>query len=144
MGRKPKTPLSNVATNSSTNNQNWESAKHACLDKKKLTKPPLPAKIMHDLQRWSEEEVCIKHRGPKPKSPTLSKNLENTSTPTQPATGAKSKKTIEIIKDKVNARYKGVREAVDKNTKKRLDKSGAENNLLSNKGKECKNFRTKV
>ena len=30
MGRKPNTPLSNVATNSSPNNLNWESAKHAC------------------------------------------------------------------------------------------------------------------
>ena len=32
MGRKPNTPLSNIATNSSPNNLNWESAKHACLD----------------------------------------------------------------------------------------------------------------
>ena len=30
MGRKPNTPLSNVATSSSPNNLNWESAKHAC------------------------------------------------------------------------------------------------------------------
>ena len=39
MGRKPNTPLSNVATSSSLNNLNWESAKHACLDRKNLTKP---------------------------------------------------------------------------------------------------------
>ena len=51
MGRKPKTSLSNVATSSSPNNLNWESAKDACLDGKNLTKPPLPAEIMHDLQR---------------------------------------------------------------------------------------------
>ena len=50
MGRKPNTPLSNIATNSSPNNLNWESAKHACLDRKNLTKPPLPAEVMHDLQ----------------------------------------------------------------------------------------------
>ena len=30
MGRKSNTPLSNVATISSPNNLNWESAKHAC------------------------------------------------------------------------------------------------------------------
>ena len=31
MGRKPNTPLSNIATNSSPNNLNWKNAKHACL-----------------------------------------------------------------------------------------------------------------
>ena len=43
IGRKPNTPLSNIATNSSPNNWIWESAKHACLDRKNPTKPPLPA-----------------------------------------------------------------------------------------------------
>ena len=43
LGRKPKTPLSNITANSSPNNLNWESAKHACLDRKNITKPPLPA-----------------------------------------------------------------------------------------------------
>ena len=51
MGRKPNTPLSNVATSSSANNLSWESAKHACLDQKNLTKPPLPTEVMLDLQR---------------------------------------------------------------------------------------------
>ena len=48
MGRTPNTPLSNVATSSSSNNLNCENAKHACLDGKSLTKPPLPAEVMHD------------------------------------------------------------------------------------------------
>ena len=59
MGRKPNTPLSNIATNSSPNNLNWEGAKHACLVRKNLTKPPLPAEVMHDLELWSEDEVQI-------------------------------------------------------------------------------------
>ena len=29
LGRKPNTPLSNIATNSTPNNLNWENAKHA-------------------------------------------------------------------------------------------------------------------
>ena len=62
MGRKPNTPLSNIATNSSPNNLNWESAKHACLDRKNLTKPPLPAEVMHDLERWSEDEVQVRKK----------------------------------------------------------------------------------
>ena len=49
MGRKPNTPLSNIAIRSTPNNLNWENAKYACLDRKNLKKPPLPAEIMHDL-----------------------------------------------------------------------------------------------
>ena len=62
MRRKPNTPLSNVATSSSPHNLNLESAKHACLDRKILTKPPLPAEVMHDLKQWSEDEVNINKR----------------------------------------------------------------------------------
>ena len=69
MGRKPYTPLSNLATNSSPNNLNWENAKHACLDCKNLTKPPLPTQVMHDLQRWSEDEVSINKRDQKQQMP---------------------------------------------------------------------------
>ena len=96
MGRKSNTPLSNVATSSSPNNLNWESAKYACLDRKNLTKSPLPAEVMHDLQRWSEDEVSIKNREPKPQMP---RNLTITDSPTQQHTGAKSK-VIEIVIDK--------------------------------------------
>ena len=45
MGRKPNTPLSNVATSRSPNNLNWENAKHACLDRKNLTETNLSEKI---------------------------------------------------------------------------------------------------
>ena len=66
MGTKPNTPLSNIATNSSPNNLNWESAKHAWLDRKNLTKPPLPPEVMHNLQHWSEDKIEIqKKRLPK-------------------------------------------------------------------------------
>ena len=43
MGRKPKTPISNVAISSSPKFLYWEKAKHASLHRKNLTKPPLPA-----------------------------------------------------------------------------------------------------
>ena len=49
MGRKPNNSLLNIATNSSPKNLNWQSAKHACLNRKNLTKQPLPAEVMHDL-----------------------------------------------------------------------------------------------
>ena len=60
MRRKPNTPLSNLATSSSPNNVNWESAKHALLDRKNFNERPLPAEIKHDLQCWLEDEVSIK------------------------------------------------------------------------------------
>ena len=102
MGRKLNTPLSNVATSSSPNNLIWESAKHVCLDRNNLTKPPLPAEIMHDLQRWSKDEININKREPKLQMP---RNLTNSYLPTQKDTGAKSK-AIEIVKDKINVIYK--------------------------------------
>ena len=118
MGRTPNTPLSNVATSSSPNNLNWENAKHACLDRKNLTKPPLPAEVMHDLQRWSEDEVNINKKDQKLQMP---RDLTNSDLTTQQKdTGAKSK-AIKIVKDKLNLRYKGLQTTVDKNTKKRID-----------------------
>ena len=50
IGRKANIPLSNI-TNSSKS-LNLKNAKHACLDRKNLTQPPIPAEIMHDLQRY--------------------------------------------------------------------------------------------
>ena len=52
MGRKPNIPKINLAKTSSPTNLNWENAKHAGLDRKHLTKLPLPAEIMHHLQHW--------------------------------------------------------------------------------------------
>ena len=117
MGRKPNKPLSNVATSSWPNNLNWKSAKHACLDRKNLTKPPLPAELMHDLKRWSEDEFKINKSEPKLQ---MLRYLTNTDLPTQKDTGAKSK-AIETVKDKLDVRYNGIQTTVDKNTKKRID-----------------------
>ena len=105
MGRKPNTPLSNIATNCSLSNLNWESAKDACLDRKILTKPPLPAEVMHDLQRWSEGEVQIQKKGSPPKITHKSqpRTLTNTHSPTQPETGEHSR-PIELAKNKLNIR----------------------------------------
>ena len=122
--RKTNTPLSNLATKSSLDNLSWESAKHTCLDQKNLIKPPLPAEILHGLQLWSEDEVSIKSRESKinEKSPTLPKNLQEAANlPTEQAPGAKSKETIQIFKNKLNERYKGVQATIDKHTEKRID-----------------------
>ena len=102
MGRTPNTPLSNVANSNSPNNLNF-------------TKPPLPAEVMHDLERWSENEVNINNRDQKIQMP---RDLTKSDLTTQQKdTGAKSK-AKEIVKDKLNVRYKGLQTTVAKNTKK--------------------------
>ena len=90
MGRKPNTPLSNIATNSSPNNLNWESAKHACLDRKNLVKPPLPAEVMYDLERWSEDEAQIRKKETPEKNPhePIPRTHENKHSSPQQETGA--------------------------------------------------------
>ena len=69
---------------------NWENAKHACIDRNNLTKPPLPAEVMHDLERWSEDEVQIRKKGSSPKvtHKSLPRTLTNRHSQTQPDTGA--------------------------------------------------------
>ena len=113
MDRKPNTPLSNLATTSSPNNFNWESAIHACLDRKNLTKPPLPVDIMHDLQHWSENEVSTNERKQQPQPQSTEANKTATQTP-----GAKRKRNIEKNIDKLSNRYKGLQTPTDKNISK--------------------------
>ena len=111
-----------MATNNSPNKLNWESAKLACLDRNNLTKPPLPAEIMHDLQCWSEDEVQIQKKGSPPKA-TLKprpRTLTNTQSPTQAETGAHLK-PIEQAKNKLYIKYKGVQRTIDKNIEKRIE-----------------------
>ena len=60
---------------------------------------------MHDLQRWSEDEVTIKEKGKT--SAQLPKKLQMPKSPTQQITGARHK-VVELAKDKLNVRYKGI------------------------------------
>ena len=50
-------------------------------DRKNLTKPLLPAEIMHDIQRWSEEEVSIREKGKT--SPQMPKKLQKVNSMTK-------------------------------------------------------------
>ena len=93
MGQKANTPLSNITTNSSPNNLNWENAKHACLDRKNLIHPPIPAEIMHKLQKWSEDEVNIKHKIPEPIN---AKNPGTADNRPQANTGVKTRKRLAL------------------------------------------------
>ena len=115
MGRKANILLYKIATNSSPNNLNWENAKHACLDRKFLLHPPIPAGILHDLQKWSEDKVTIKRRNPEPAlvkhTPVIDNNL-------RPNTGVKTGRTLDIEKEKLNVRSKGIQQQVEPKMKK--------------------------
>ena len=102
MGGKTNTPLSNITTNSSPNNLNWETAKHACLDRKNLTHPPIPAELMHDLQKLSEDELCIKRRTPEP----IVGNTGNVDNQPHTTTGVKTRKAVASKKERLNLRCK--------------------------------------
>ena len=61
-GRKPNTPLSNIATSPKSSNLSWENIKIACLDQKLLTKPALTAEAMWNRDANSEDELDINYR----------------------------------------------------------------------------------
>ena len=88
---------------------------------------------MHDLERWSEDEVQIRKKGSPPKvtHKPLPRTLTNRHSPTQPETGAYSK-PIELAKNKLKIRCKGVQPTVD-NRRKTHRTSGTENHPVSNK-----------
>ena len=106
MGRKPNNPPSSLATSSSRNNLNRESAKHACLDRKNLTKPPLLAENLRCLHIRSEDKVAIKRR---PTDPTLqSADSTLSSIQQHQAPGEETQRALAIDKNKLSVRYKGV------------------------------------
>ena len=62
MGRKVNNPLSNKATNSSPDNLIWEKRQTRLFRWENLMQPTIPAEIMSDLRKWSEDEIRVKRR----------------------------------------------------------------------------------
>ena len=60
----------------------------------------------------------------------------------QKDTGAKSK-AMELVKDKLNIRYKGLQTTVDKNTKKRIDQVARKTIRIATKVKDPRTFEQK-
>ena len=95
---------------------------------------------MHDLQRWSEDEVSINKPDQKLQMPRYLTNPDVTTQ--QKDTGGKSK-SIEIVKDKLNVRYKGLQTTLDKNTKKRIDQVARKTIRIATKVKDPRTFEQK-
>ena len=140
LGRKANTPLSNITTNSSPSNLNWENAKHTCLDPKNLTHPPIPAEIIHDLQMWSEDELCIKRRIPEHIFAEKNGIVEN-----QPhvTTGVKTRKAVALEKERLNLRYKGIQQQTDPVIKRKVEQVARKTIRLATKVKDPKTFEQK-
>ena len=89
------------------------------LRSKNLTKPchfTLPAKTIHELQQCSEDEVSVNQRQQVPL-----KTTEANKTTTQLTTEAKSKRDLEIKREKLNKRFKRIQTPIDLNVSKQLD-----------------------
>ena len=99
---------------------------------------------MHDLQHWKEDEVSIKKQKPLPKTAhhTLPRKLQNAYSPKQQETGATSK-SIELAKNKLNVRCKGIQKTINKNTEKRRDQVARKIIRLATKVKNPKTFEQK-
>ena len=61
-GRKPNTPLINIATSPKLSKLSWENTKIAFLDQQVLTKPALTAEAMLNCDANYEDELDIKYR----------------------------------------------------------------------------------
>ena len=70
--------------------------------------------MMHDLQKWSENEVNIKHRIPKPIDKKRSEAADNRP---QTSSGVKARRTLALEKEKLNLRYEGTHQQTDTNIK---------------------------
>ena len=70
---------------------------------------------MHDLQRWSEYEVNIKHRIPEP---IVAKDTGTVDNRPPTSTGVKTRRALALEKEKLNLRYKGIHHQTDQNIKK--------------------------
>ena len=99
---------------------------------------------MHDLQRWSEDEIQIIKKGSPPKTTqqSLPWTLQNMHSPTQLETGAHFE-TIELAKNKLNVRYKRVQRTIDKNMEKPIEQIARKTIRLATKVKGPKIFEQK-
>ena len=137
MGRKANTPLSNITTKSSPSNLIWENAKHACLDRKNLTHPPIPAEIIHDLEKWSEDELCVKLRIAEP---IVAENNGIVDNQPHVTTGVKTRKTVALEKERLNLRYKGIQQQTGPIIKEKVEQVARKTIRLATKVNDPKNF----
>ena len=90
-GRKPNTPLSNIATSPKSSNLSWENTKLACLHQTLLTKPALTAEAMWNRDVNSEDELDINYRQSQQEPQVVRDNIPSSSkstTVTKPTVAA--------------------------------------------------------
>ena len=101
---------------------------------KNLKKPPLPAKIMPDLQHWSEDEVSIKKRQ------TLKSQPIGTVKASNQTPGAKRKRIKAKKIHNLNNRYEGIQTPTDKNVSRSLGQVARKTIRVATKVKDLKTF----
>ena len=95
---------------------------------------------MHDVQKWSEDELCIKRRIPEPIVAVNTGIVDN-----QPhtTTGVKTRKAVAPEKETLNLRYKGIKQQTDHIIKKKVEPVTRKTIRLATKVKDPKTFEQK-
>ena len=96
---------------------------------------------MHDLQRWSEDEVTAKKK--RNLNTQLPKNLQLPKSLTQQTTGARHK-VIKLAKDQLNVGYKGIPTTKDPHNKKKIEKVARKKIRIATKLKSPQTFEQKI
>ena len=78
----------------------------------------IPAEKMHDLQKWSEDELCIKRRIPET---IVAENTGIVDNQPHTTTGLKTRKVAALEKERLNLRYKGIQQKTDHIIKKKME-----------------------
>ena len=91
---------------------------NACLDRENLIHPPIPAEIIHDLQKWSVDEVIINY---KILEPIIAKNPGTADNRHQTSTGVKTRRALALEKEKLNIKYKRMHQQIDIKIKKKIE-----------------------
>ena len=77
-----------------------------------MLQPPIRAEILHNLQKWSDDEVIRKRRVPERKINQQSPAIDNSQ---QPNAGVKTRQALALEKEKLNLRYKGIQQQIELN-----------------------------
>ena len=98
--------------------------------------PTIPAEIMSDLRKWSEDEIRVKRRITEP---AIIQNTPAKDSPQPSITGVNTKRAIALEKEKLNVRFKGIKQQAEPNFDKRKEQVARKKNYFGNESERTKN-----
>ena len=113
---------------------------HACLDRKNLLHPSTPAELKHELQKWSGDEITIKHRI---HEPTIFKQSSTLNNSQRSSAGVKARRALALEKDILNLRSEWIQQKINPNIRKKIEQVARKTVRLATKVKEPNTFEQK-